>query len=75
MASKQLSLRHLVRLPVSFRSQGPASNYPRILALHGRSSNEQDLIEIAPHLPDDLLWISPRAALIPGPDSYESSIE
>jgi len=71
MASKQLSLHHLVRFPASFQSQEPTSRYPTILALHGRGSNEQDLIELAPHLPDDLLWISPRAPLILGPDSYE----
>lgn len=71
MASKQLSLHHLVRFPASYRSQEPTSPYPTILALHGRGSNEQDLIELAPHLPDDLLWISPRAPLILGPDSYE----
>src|SRR5215216_1882191 len=71
MASKQLSLHHLVRFPASCRSREPISRYPTILALHGRGSNEQDLIELAPHLPDDLLWISPRAPLILGPDSYE----
>ena len=71
MASAQLSLHHLVRFPASFRNQEPNSLYPTILALHGRGSNEQDLIELAPQLPDDLLWISPRAPLILGPDSYE----
>jgi len=71
MASKQLSLHHLVRFPASFRSQEPTSHYPTILALHGRGSNEQDLVELAPHLPDDVLWISPRAPLMLGPDSYE----
>lgn len=71
MASRQLSLKHVVQLPVSIRNQKPASRYPTILALHGRGSNEQDLIELAPHLPEGLLWISPRAPLVLGPDSYE----
>ncbi len=71
MASKQLSLHHLVHFPASFQNQELNSHYPTILALHGRGSNEQDLIELAPHLSDGLLWISPRAPLVLGPDSYE----
>ena len=72
MASRQLSLRHEVHFPTSFQNKESTARYPTILALHGRGSNEQDLIELAPHLPpDDLLWISPRAPLVLGPDSYE----
>ncbi len=71
MASNQLSLQHLVHFPASLQNQKPDSRYPTILALHGRGSNEQDLIELAPHLPDGLLWISPRAPLALGPNSYE----
>jgi phospholipase/carboxylesterase len=71
MASKQLSLQHLVRFPASIQSQDTLSRYPTILALHGRGSNESDLIGLAPHLPDQLLWVSPRAPLLLGPDSYE----
>src|SRR5688572_1928785 len=71
MASKQLSLQHVVHFPASFQNQKPTSRYPTILALHGRGSNEQDLIELAPHLPGDFFWISPRAPLVLGPDSYE----
>lgn len=71
MASKQLSLQYVVHFPDSLQNQEPISGYPTILALHGRGSNEQDLIELAPHLPEDLLWISPRAPLALGPDSYE----
>jgi phospholipase/carboxylesterase len=69
MASKQLSLHHLVHFPPSI--QGSNTSHPTILALHGRGSNERDLIGLAPHLPDLLLWISPRAPLLLGPDSYE----
>jgi phospholipase/carboxylesterase len=71
MADKQLSLHHLVQFPSSSENQDTASGYPTILALHGRGSNEQDLIDLAPHLPEGLLWISPRAPLVLGPDSYE----
>jgi|SRR5215208_2711495 len=71
MASQQLSLQHVVHFPASGQNLKPASPYPTILTLHGRGSNERDLIELAPHLPEDLLWISPRAPLVLGRDSYE----
>lgn len=45
--------------------------HPTILALHGRGSNEGDLIELAAHLPEELLWVAPRAPLVLGPNSYE----
>jgi phospholipase/carboxylesterase len=68
---KQLSLHHLVRFPASIQSQDTQSRHPTILAVHGRGSNERDLIGLAPHLPEQLLWVSPRASLILAPDSYE----
>ena len=71
MSSPSLSLIHLVEYPDSPQSPQPLSRYPTILALHGRGSNEQDLIGLAPHLPQGLLWISPRAPLLLGPGSYE----
>jgi phospholipase/carboxylesterase len=71
MSSKQLSLSHLVEFPASAPSQESSTRYPTILALHGRGSNEQDLIGLAPHLPHGLLWISPRAPLLVGPSAYE----
>jgi phospholipase/carboxylesterase len=71
MTSKQLSLHHLVHFPTSIQSQEAHSCHPTILALHGRGSNQRDLIGLAPHLPNQLLWISPRAPLVLGPDSYE----
>jgi phospholipase/carboxylesterase len=71
MATNQLSLHHLVRFPTSIHSQDTQSCHPTILALHGRGSNESDLIGLAPHLPDRLLWVSLRAPLVLGPDSYE----
>jgi len=71
MESKDLSLAHLIELPASAQSQPPPSAYPTVLALHGRGSNEQDLIDLSLHLPQGLLWISPRAPLLVGPGSYE----
>lgn len=71
MASKQLSLDHLIQFPDSTQSQATGILYPTIVALHGRGSNEQDLIGLASHLPEGLLWISPRAPLTLGPNSYE----
>jgi phospholipase/carboxylesterase len=65
-----LSLHHLTRLPAS-HSKIPDAVYPTILALHGRGSNEQDLIGLAPYLPKDFLWISPRGTFTLGPDSHE----
>lgn len=65
-----LSLQHLTRLPASHDPQTD-SVYPTILALHGRGSNERDLIGLAPYLPPDFLWISPRGRFSLGPDSFE----
>ena len=71
MLSEQLSLPHLVEFPASPPGAPPSLQYPAILALHGRGSNETDLIGLAPHLPPGLLWVSPRAPLLLGPGSYE----
>ena len=71
MEPKQLSLHHLVQLLASTQRQETGTLYPTILALHGRGSNEQDLIGLAPHLPDGLLWVSARAPLALGSNSYE----
>ena len=58
-----LSLQHLTRFPAY-----QARAYPTVICLHGRGSNEADLIGLAPYLDDPggtprLLWISPRAPL------------
>jgi phospholipase/carboxylesterase len=53
-----LSLFHLVHSP-----QNSNSKHPAIVCLHGRGSNEEDLLGLAPYLDDRLLWISPRAPL------------
>jgi phospholipase/carboxylesterase len=67
---KQLSLHHLTQFPAS-PSETADSVYPTILALHGRGSNERDLIGLAPYLPQKFLWISLRGTFTLGPDSYE----
>jgi len=74
-----LSLQHLTHFPASpadpqpfdQTQDKPDSVYPTILALHGRGSNERDLIGLASYLPQKLLWISPRGPFTLGPDSYE----
>jgi phospholipase/carboxylesterase len=71
MSSDPLSLIHLVEFPDSAQGPEPPLRYPAILTLHGRGSNEHDLIGLAPHLPAGPLWISPRAPLTLGPGSYE----
>jgi len=67
---KRLSLYHLTRFPASHSLEAD-SVYPTILALHGRGSNERDLISLADYLPQNLLWISPRGTFTLGPDSFE----
>lgn len=71
MEAKQLSLHHLVQFPASAQGQEPNTLYPTILALHGRGSNEHDLLGLASHLPNGLLWVSPRGTHKLGIDSYE----
>jgi predicted esterase len=76
MTTKNLSLHHLTRFPASFSPkpdspQGAVPVYPTILALHGRGSNERDLIGLAEYLPKELLWISPRGTFDLDTDSYE----
>ena len=70
MDSKQLSLVHVVQYPESYKKDLDAT-YPTILALHGRGSNEHDLIGLATYLPKGFLWISPRGTFSLGTDAYE----
>jgi len=67
----ELSLHHLTHFPASPTDPPPASGYPTILALHGRGSNEHDLIGLSSYLPQKFLWISPRGTFTLGPGSYE----
>jgi len=66
----KLSLHHLTHFPAS-PSPKADSVYPTILALHGRGSNESDLIGLVPYLPQNFLWISPRGTFTLGPNSFE----
>lgn len=56
---------HPARLSLVQRTRVPAGDgpYPTVIALHGRGSDEADLLGLAPYLDDRLLWISPRAPL------------
>ena len=74
--TKNLSLHHLMQLPaassaVAQDSPEAGSVFPTILALHGRGSNESDLLGLAQYLPKKFLWISPRGTFELGPNSYE----
>ena len=66
----QLSLPHLTHFPASLSAEADAV-YPTILALHGRGSNESDLIGLAQYLPQQYLWISPRGTFSLGADAFE----
>jgi len=68
---KELSLFHLTHFPAEPANPQPASDYLTILALHGRGSNERDLIGLAPYLPQNFLWISPRGTFTLEPNSFE----
>jgi phospholipase/carboxylesterase len=70
MELKPLSLAHRVQYPIA-HDENSNQKYPTLLALHGRGSNEEDLIGLAPYLPNDFLWISPRGTFALGPGSYE----
>lgn len=69
MTANKLSLHHLIQYPSNH--QGADAKHPTILALHGRGSNEEDLIGLAPYLPKELLWISPRGTFELAPGAYE----
>ena len=44
----------------------PASDRPLVVLLHGRGSNEADIIGLADHLPDDLTYAAVRAPIAEG---------
>lgn len=66
----KLSLQHVTHLSASDSGMSD-SVYPTILALHGRGSNEHDLMGLAPYLPQEILWVSPRGTFSLGPNSFE----
>lgn len=68
--TRHLSLHHLTQFPASISPEAD-SVFPTILSLHGRGSNESDLISLADYLPKNFLWVSPRGTFELGPNSYE----
>jgi phospholipase/carboxylesterase len=68
---KNLSIYHLVQFPASYFTDQRQTRYPAIFALHGHGSNERDLIGLAPHLQDNLLWISGRGPVEFAPGAYD----
>jgi len=67
-----ISLNHLTKFPTTVPDSPEAGSvFPTILALHGRGSNESDLLGLADYLPKNFLWVSPRGPFSLGLDSYE----
>ena len=66
-----LSIYHIVQFPDGYHAKQTLTKYPTILALHGHGGNERNLIELAPYLPENLLWISGRGPVEPSPGSYD----
>jgi len=66
-----LSIYHLTRFPAGYDPADKERRYPAIFALHGHGSNERDLIGLAPHLQDNLLWVSGRGPVDFAPGAYD----
>lgn len=66
-----LSIYHLLRMPAGYNPADKETRYPAIFALHGHGSNERDLIGLAPHLQDNLLWVSGRGPVDFAPGAYD----
>ena len=66
-----LSIAHIVKYPATFNDQKPTEKYPLILALHGHGSNEQDLISLSSHLPNNIFWVSGRGPHTIGENSCD----
>ncbi|GAB4418649.1 MAG: alpha/beta fold hydrolase [Anaerolineales bacterium] len=66
-----LSIYHLLRMPAGYSPADEETLYPAIFALHGHGSNERDLIGLAPHLQDNLLWVSGRGPVDFAPGAYD----
>jgi len=60
-----LALEYLARPAV-----GNSVNKKALILLHGVGSNEQDLISLAPYMPDDMTVISPRGPFALGEGRY-----
>lgn len=66
-----LSIYHLLQMPAGYNPADKETRYPAIFALHGHGSNERDLIGLAPHLQDNLLWVSGRGPVDFAPGAYD----
>ncbi|HET7838333.1 MAG TPA: hypothetical protein VFL04_01150 [Rectinemataceae bacterium] len=66
MMTKELSLVHLIREPITAARGAP----PLLLLLHGVGSNELDLMELVPKLDDGFFCVSARAPFRQGEDAY-----
>jgi len=66
-----LSLYHLAHYPTEPSALKHAAGFPTVIALHGRGSNEDDLIGLARYLPKAIFWLSPRGPFTLGPNSFE----
>ncbi|HMZ06472.1 MAG TPA: hypothetical protein PLN43_07720 [Anaerolineales bacterium] len=66
-----LDIYHLLQYPASYHPDDGQTRYPAIFALHGHGSNERDLIGLAPHLQQNLLWVSGRGPVDFGPGAYD----
>jgi phospholipase/carboxylesterase len=75
MSPDPLSLVHRIEIPAAAQIGEAPSHYPTVLALHGRGSNEEDLLGLAPHLPDGLLWYRVRVIGRPDPDQVLAALE
>jgi phospholipase/carboxylesterase len=62
MTTQSLSLIHRLQMPAA-APDDHTPRHPALLALHGRGSDEADLLGLAPYLDDRLLWLSARAPL------------
>src|SRR5687767_7914083 len=62
MSQQTLSLIHQIQRPAS-APDDHNTRHPTLLALHGRGSDEGDLLGVAPYLDDRLQWLSARAPL------------
>jgi phospholipase/carboxylesterase len=57
-----LALVHRAEMPVA-APEAHNTRHPTLLALHGRGSDEADLLGLQPYLDERLLWVSARAPL------------
>lgn len=62
LPAPSLALIHRVAMPLA-APEAHNARHPALLALHGRGSDEADLLGLQPYLDERLLWVSARAPL------------